>query len=274
MRLFLLASVGLVALGSPIAAVAQDADWTGVYFGGRLGYTTQSDDSDETIQFDTDLDGTFGDNVNTSSGANAFARGFCGGSAFSATATSCADRFGTEWAVHAGYDLQLGGSLVVGAVAEYGRAYIEDGVTAFSSTPAFYTLTRRLGDTGSVRGRAGFSFGNTLAFATAGIAYGKIRTSFETSNAVNSFTPTDDEDGAFGYRVGGGVERLVSDRFSIGVQYLHTSLRDDGVTVRVGGENVPVSNPFILGNAEGTDLRRSSRRFNSNSASVLVSFRF
>lgn len=274
MRLLLLASAGLVVLVVPSPAVAQDADWTGAHFGGRLGFTTQPDDSNETILFDTDLNGSFDDNVNTSSGTNAFARGFCGGAAFSATATSCSDRFGTEWAIHAGYDLQLGRSLVVGALAEYGRSHIEDSVTAFSSTPAFYTLTRRLGHTASVRARAGLSFGNTLAFATGGIAYGKIRSHFDTSNMVNSFTPTEGKEGAWGYRVGGGVEQRVSDRFSIGVQYLHTSLDDDGMIVRVGGANVPVSNPFILGNTEGTDLRRSSRRFNSNSASVLVSFRF
>lgn len=274
MRLILLTSIGLAALAGPTAAVAQTADWTGPYIGGRLGLTTQPKDSDETIQFDTNLDGSFDDTVNTVSGANAFQRGFCGGAAVSATANTCSDRNGTEWAVHAGYDRQIGGSLVVGAVVEYGRAYIRDSVTAFSSTPAFYTLTRSVKNTGSLRVRAGLTFGETLAYATGGIAYGKIRSSFTTSNAVNTFALSGTGDDAWGHRVGGGLERRISSRFSIGAQYLFTSLKDDGISVRVAGSNVPVSNPFILRNAEGTDLKRSSRRFNSNSVSVLASLRF
>jgi outer membrane immunogenic protein len=71
------------------------------------------------------------------------------------------------------------------------------------------------------------------------------------------------------------VEQKVSDNFAIGVQYLYTSLKDtDDYTVRLGGANVPVSNPFILRNPNGTDFERSSRRFNSNNVSVVASFRF
>jgi outer membrane immunogenic protein len=79
---------------------------------------------------------------------------------------------------------------------------------------------------------------------------------------------------SWGYRVGGGIEQRISQNFSIGAQYLHTSFKDDDYTVRIGGANVPVSNPFILTNAGGTDFRRSGRRFNSNNVSVVASFRF
>ena len=68
------------ALASP--ALAQDSgDWTGFYIGGHVGYAFQPNDDDETILFDTDLDGNFGDTVRTSAGANAFSPGFCGGAA-------------------------------------------------------------------------------------------------------------------------------------------------------------------------------------------------
>lgn len=274
MKILLHASATLVLVAVPCSVSAQTADWSGLYFGGRLGHSVQPEDKNEAILFDTDLNGTFDNTVNTAGGANAFARGFCGGAAGTATATGCRDRDGTEWAVHAGYDYQLSGSLVAGVVAEYGRSTIGDSVTAFSSTPAFYTLTRRLRDSGSVRARAGFALDNTLAYGTGGVAYGKIRKSFATSNAVNSFTLGDGKTNAWGYRVGGGIEQKISDRFSIAAQYLYTSFKDDDFTVRVGGANVPVSNPFILKNAAGTDLRRSSRRFNSNNVSVVASFRF
>ena len=273
MRL-LLASAALIAACTPAAVAAQDADWTGFYVGGRLGFTSQPEDKNETILFDTDLDGTFDDTVTTASGTNAFARGFCGGEARSATANGCDDDDGTEYAAHAGFDYQLGQSLVVGIVGEYGRADIEDSVSAFSSTPAFYTLTRRLRDHASLRARAGFALGNTLLYGTGGIAYGKIRNRFTTSNTVNTFSQLGARESLYGYTVGGGVEQRVSDNFSIGVQYLYTSLKDEDFNVRIGGANVPVSNPFILQNAGGTDIQRSSGRFNRNAVHVVASFRF
>jgi outer membrane immunogenic protein len=273
MRTFLLASATLVVLAAPLPVLAQDTDWTGPYFGGRLGYTSQGEDKDETVLFDTNLDGEFGDTVNTVAGANAFSPGFCGGAALRVNVSKCSDRDGTEWAIHAGYDYQIGGSLVAGLVAEYGRSTIVDSVTAFSSTPAFYTLTRRLRDNGSVRARIGFALGDTLLYGTGGVAYGRIRHSFTSSNTINVFTQTGDDD-AWGYRAGGGVEHRFAENFSLGAQYLYTSLKDDDFNVRVGGTNVPVSNPFILQNPMGTDFRRSGNRFNSHNLSVVASFRF
>jgi outer membrane immunogenic protein len=266
------AALALMLTASP--AMAQSADWTGPYFGGRLGYSSQPEDKDETILFDTDLNGTFGDTVNTVAGVNAFSRGFCGGAAGSATSNGCADRDGSEWAVHAGYDYQLGSSIVAGLVAEYGRSTIVDSVTAFSSTPAFYTFTRRLRDHASIRARLGFALGDTLVYGTGGAAYGKIRHSFTTSNTANTFTSAGDDEDSWGYRAGGGVEQRVSDNFSIGAQYLYTSLEDDDFTVRAGGTNLPVSNPFLRTNPGGTDFARSSSRFTSHNVSVTANFRF
>jgi outer membrane immunogenic protein len=273
MRPFLLAATAAGALFGGVPAMAQSADWTGPYVGGRLGYTSQPNDKNETILFDTDLDGNFGDVVQTVSGADAFSRGFCGGATSNPRATNCRDSDGTEWAVHAGYDVQFG-AIVVGVVGEYGRSDIEDGVSAFSSTPAVYTFNRRLRDHGSVRARAGLALGNTLAYATGGLAYGKVRRSFTTSNTVNTVTESGNDEDTYGYRVGGGVEQRFSGGFSLGVQYLYTSLKDDEFQARLGGANVPVTNPFIQRNREGTDFRRSGNRFNSANLSVVASFRF
>jgi outer membrane immunogenic protein len=274
MRPLLIAPALIALLAAPTPLLAQSASWTGPYVGGRLGYTAQAPHKDETILFDTGLDGTFGDTVSTTSGANAFNPGFCGGAAAGSTVKGCSDRDGVEWAAHAGFDYQLGSSIVVGLVAEYGRSTIEDSVTAFSSTPAFYTMTRRLRDNGSIRARAGFTIGDNLVYGTGGIAYGKVQRSFRSSNVVNTFTESDDGQKTWGYRVGGGLERRITPNFSIGAQYLYTSLKDDDYVVRSGGANVPVSNPFILKNPQGTDFRRSSNRFNSHNVSVVASFRF
>ena len=274
MRQLLLTSAALVMIVHAHPAAAQQNIWAGPYVGGSLGYSSQPNDEDETILFDTDLNGSFGDAVTTSSGANAFERGFCGGVADDVNVDECADDDGISYAVHAGYDYPIGNSFVVGAVAEYGRSRIEDSATAFSSTPAIYTLTRRLRGNGSIRARAGMAFGSTLAYATGGYAFGKIRHSFSTSNSLNTFTESGGGGSASGYRVGVGAEHRFRPSVSIGAQYLYTSLKDDDYRVRAGGENVPVSNPFILGNPSGTDFRRSSDRFNSHNVSIVANFRF
>lgn len=264
------------ALLLPSPALAQALDWSGPYVGGRVGYGYQPEDTGERVEFDTNLDGSFGDTVRTAGGANAFAPGFCGGTADSATATECnQDKNGIEFGVHAGYDHQVAGtSMLIGVVAEIERSKVRDGVTAFSSTPAFYSFERRLRGSAGVRARAGVIFGNTLGYGTAGFAYGKVRRSFTTSNRVNTFTLSDDDDRSVGYRVGGGVEHRLTGNISIGAQYLFTGFKDKDFTVRTGGANVPVSNPFILVNPNGTDLRRTSSRFNINNLSVVANFRF
>lgn len=210
--------------------------------------------------------------MNTAAGANAFSPGFCGGAALSSRPTGCADdRDGTSWAAHAGFDYQLG-SLVAGLVGEYGRSTITDSVAAFSTTPAFYTMTRRLRDNAALRARLGFAAGDTLVYGTGGAAWGKIRNSFSTSNTANSFTNSGNED-AWGYTYGGGLEQKVAPNFSIGVQYLFTSLNDEQFRVRAAGP-APASNPFVRVNPAGTDFRRSDDDFTNHSVRVTASFRF
>lgn len=267
---------GMSVAAYPAAAQTSgwNGTWTGPYVGGRLGIGALREEDDQTVEFDTDLNGSFGDTVTTITGADAFSRGFCAGAVRRVEATRCNDSNDTEFALHVGYDYQLAGSFVVGAVAEYGKTNLEDSVTAFSSTPAFYTFTRELDDTAALRLRAGYAFGGTLIYGTGGVAYGKIDNRFTTSNGVNTFTESGGDEDVYGYRVGGGIEQRVSG-FSIGAQYLYTSLKaDTDFTVRAGGANVPVSNPFILENPNGTDMRPSSGRFNSHNVSVVASFHF
>ena len=263
----------LLALVPAAPALAQGGgeSWTGPYVGGRLGYAFQKSDDNETVLFDTDLNGTFGDTVRTGTGADAFSPGFCGGRSTTRTPAGCGgDTDGTDFAGHVGFDYQMGG-IVVGLVGEYGRTDIDDSVSAFSTTPAFYTLTRSLEDTAALRARAGIAMGDTLVYGTGGVAWGKIRNSFTTSNTANVFTNTGNDD-AWGYRAGGGIEQRFG-RFSLGVQYLYTSLKDDDFRVRAGGP-APAGNPFVRTNAAGTDFARTGDRFNSHSAHVTASFRF
>ena len=263
------------ALAFSAPASAQEAQsWTGAYGGVRVGIAATKGGDDETILFDTNLDGNFNDTVTTGTGANAFSPGFCGGRARGATAAGgCRDdEEGYDIAAHLGYDVQLGGSFVVGIVGEYGRSDVEDSVSAFSTTPALYTMTRRLRDNGSLRLRAGVALGDTLIYGTGGVAYGKIRNSFRTSNTANTFTNTGNEN-AWGYKVGGGIEERIASNLSLGLQYAYTSLETDEFRVRAGAP-APAGNPFIRTNPMGTDFARSDDKFDTHSLSLTMSLRF
>jgi outer membrane immunogenic protein len=265
-------AAAIAGLAVPAAAAqAQTADWTGFSIGARGGYTSAERGNDERILFDTNLDGTFGDTVRTGAGADAFSPGFCGGAANDRTpGAGCRkDKGGGDFAVTAGYDQQFG-NLLVGVIGEVGTSTARDSVAAFSITPAFYTMTRRLRTNGAIRARVGLPIGNTLPYVTAGVAMARVRNSFSTSNTVNTFTQRDD-DTVTGLRAGGGIEQRFGN-FSVGALYLYTDYKDSDTRVRTSGP-APVTNPFILVNPAGTDFARSNGRFKTHSISATVSYR-
>jgi outer membrane immunogenic protein len=262
----------LVAAATPAAAQTA-SDWTGIYAGGRVGYVAAPLNSRETVLFDRNLDGQFGDTVTTAAGANAFSPGFCNGAARSGLAGDrCrTDSDGLEYAVHVGGDVQFG-SLVVGGLVEYGRSNAEESVSAFSTTPASYTLTREMRGTFGARARVGVDVQGTLPYLTAGVVRAKVRSSFATTNTANAFATLGDSK-ANGFRVGGGVERRFGP-LSLGVLYLHTNVKDDDFRVDVTRGTSPANNPFVLANANGAQFRRSEDRFKTHSATLTASYRF
>lgn len=260
-RTILTAAVVLGA-GTHIASAQTTAvpTWTGVYVGGAAGAGMVRKHTSETVAFDTNLDGTFSDTVRTAGGANAFAPGFCGGAAINATAaagcTEDASR-GYDVSGRIGYDRQYG-RMVIGALLEAGRTEATDAVTAFSVTPAFYTFTRELDYLAALRGRVGVGTDRMLVYATGGVVSANVEHTFSTSNTVNTFVSRDTPERAWGFQAGGGIEVRLASRVSLSGEYLFTRLDDeDDATVRSQGP-APATNPFILVNAQGTDMQRSS----------------
>jgi opacity protein-like surface antigen len=274
MRRLISTGAAIAAVTTGVPAAAQSADWTGGYIGGRVGYAAGLDDNDERILFDTDLDGTFGDTVNTAAGADAFSPGFCGGSPESALAADGCDKDdrGINYGVFAGYDYDFG-SIVVGGLVEYDRSKVEDAVSAFSTTPANYSFNRELKGTFGLRGRVGIDAGGFMPYVTAGMVRAKIRDSFVTSNAVNAFALGQRSHRETGYRLGGGVEAMVGP-VALGLLYLRTNVKDDDARVAVTQGTAGPTNPFILVNPNGTAFRRSEDRFRSHALSLTASFRF
>ena len=272
MKSIILAAAATIAMAAP--AAAQTASWTGLYAGGRIGYGTATLNAKDRVLFDKNLDGSFDDTITTAAGANAFSRGFCNGVARSALSVDgCkTDTDGLDYAVHAGGDVQLG-QIVVGGLVEYGKADVEESVSAFSTTPANYVLTREMRGTFGARARLGLALGDTLPYVTAGVVRAKVRSTFSTTNTANAFATRGDSNRASGYRLGGGFEQRFGP-FSVGALYLYTNVKDDDFRVDVTRGTAPATNPFVLTNAAGTQFRRADRRFETHSASLTMNYRF
>jgi outer membrane immunogenic protein len=186
--------------------------------------------------------------------------------------SSCGnDHDGIEYAVRVGFDKQVHENFVIGLVGEFGKAEINDSVSAFSTTPAYYTMTRDLKYDANIRARVGFTPGTTLFYATGGGAYGRVRNRFSTSNTTNSFSTNGDKN-AYGFTAGGGVEQKLGRNISVGLEYLFTDLKDDKARVDVGAGTAGATNPFVL--AGGTEFRRNDDHFRYHSMRATVAFRF
>lgn len=279
--LTLAGAVSALALGAMPAAAQETAPeyFNGFYIGGAGGYDIQSNDGGDTLVFDTDLDGTYEDNVNTTTGANAFSPGFCNGRAIGATAAAGCTSDEDDWAYAAriGADKRIGGGpLVVGVLLEGSRSNAVDYTTGFSTTPASYTTIRELDYAVSARGRVGFSPGDGrgLFYLTGGASYAKIDHEFETTNGANSFTLNNDDDMVWGWQAGAGAEVMLTRNIGIGLEYLYSRYNDDENFVAVGaGTADPTVNPFLL-DAGSTNLRPSDTRFEMQSLRGTVSFHF
>lgn len=253
--------------------------WKGAYAAGLIGGTFQSGSSTEVVAFDTNLDGDFADIVRTATGVDAFSPGFCGGLAADRTpAGGCADdEKGADFGARGGYDWQFG-RVVVGVLGEISRPDATDSVSAFSTTPAFYTFTREMKRVVALRARAGVSTDRLLIYGTGGPAWARVEQRFTTSNTANTFVAinADDDEGretVSGYQVGAGVEVRLGGPLSVFGEYLLTSVDNrDESTIRAQGP-APATNPFILVNANGTDLQRT-KRFDVHSVRGGVSYRF
>jgi outer membrane immunogenic protein len=275
-------SLAIAPIGATLAlmlaapAMAQDSgpvDWTGPYVGVSFGKTWQKNDGDEHLRFDTNRDGNYDDVIRTASGANAFSPGTCGGAARGPTpASGCnSDKNAISWMGHIGYDRQFG-SIVAGVVAEGGQAFIDDKVSEFSTTPAFYTMRRKIDWNANLRARLGYTTpGGIMPYITGGLAYAQVQNYFRTSNTANSFTPVDAEEDAWGWTMGGGVEAKVAPNFSIGARYLWTRYNVGDYRVDVGQGTAPATNPFVL--TGGASINRGDK-FDTQSLMVTTSFRF
>tara|TARA_R110002033_G_scaffold19454_4_gene49913 strand:+ start:746 stop:1582 length:837 start_codon:yes stop_codon:yes gene_type:complete len=255
------------------AQEVENKEFDGFYVGGSFGLGAQSNDRDETIVFDSNRDGFYGDTVQTVSGADAFSPGFCNGAAkSSAPAAGCRnDKDDIDYYIRAGADKQYG-NFVVGFLVDGGRSESRDSVTGFSTTPASYTFSREIDYAIGARGRVGYTPGGVLFYATGGVSYAKIDNSFTTTNGANSFTDNGKTE-SWGWSAGGGAEAKVTNNVTMGLEYLYTKYTDDDYVVNVGPGTAGATNPFLLASG-GTDMKRSDPNFDQHSIRLTAALRF
>ncbi|SFR98237.1 outer membrane protein [Sphingomonas jatrophae] len=277
-----LSAAALLATTVAAPAFAQDAGvepFSGLYVAGTIGKIAQSNDGPSAIKFDRNGDGTFGDPVFTATGGDAFnnstGQAYCGGRALGATfGAGCArDKDGFDYSARVGFDRQMG-PFVVGVVGEFGKATLKDYVTAYSTTPASYTMERRIGWEASARLRAGYAANTTLFYATGGAGYAQIKNRFFTTNTANAFTDNGNSK-EWGFVVGGGIEQKITQNISLGVEYGYHDYKDDGYRVLATRGTAAATNPFVLApNTAGTTFARADDNFRWHSVKAVAAFRF
>lgn len=233
-------------------------NWTGFYFGVQAGINFEPD-TDGGLEFDSDLDGNYGDNVPFGSpdnaAPNAFRRNF--------------DHEFDEalsFGVHVGYDRQVNTKWVIGGILDYNFTNIEETQSGFSSTPAFYKEERTIENLATLRARAGYLVSDsTLIYVTGGLAYGDPEYRFNSNNPNG--TSRGDIDSDFGFVLGVGMETRLNQNWSLGVEYLYTNFGDGDFTTSFN------NGPFAT-QAGSTDARGSEEDFDFHTLQLKLTYRF
>jgi outer membrane immunogenic protein len=117
-----------------------------------------------------------------------------------------------------GYNYQIN-QFVVGIEADWQAANL----TGSASSALFggYTISTKVNDYGSLRGRLGYAMDRWLVFATGGWAWGKASTSYANTGAAPFFTNTFTGNG---WTAGGGVEYAITNNWLARIEYRYTDL--------------------------------------------------
>ncbi|MCE7026684.1 outer membrane beta-barrel protein [Jiella sp. CBK1P-4] len=239
---------------APMEMAPVSSGWTGLYVGVQGGGAFNPSDPDN-VDLRTNGFAFGGSAIQTAFGSNfdsSFDSSFAGGA-------------------HIGYDYQMG-SIVLGALADINALNVSQTASGFSSTPAFYTATRDLDYLVTARLRAGYLVTPTaLAYATGGLAYGKVDYGFSTNSpavvAPNPGAIINEDEDDFGYTIGAGMEVLVTDNLSFAGEYLYTNLGSGDSYTRLSG------GPFGGGVGGSTDFV-SDDDFDFHTVTAKLSYKF
>jgi outer membrane immunogenic protein len=204
---------GAQAADMPIKApqyLPPPASWAGWYIGAHAGAAWQKTD------------------VNSDAG-------FDGGKSFIPFNSASISKTGFIGGGQIGYNWQSG-NFVFGIEADgsglSGRA---------SGAVPYAAYSSRISWLSTVRGRFGLAVGDTMAYATAGVAFGGVKNSvilFGEDSYSSSKTKT-------GWTVGGGVEHMLNRNWTIGLEGLFVDLGRSSIDTEFG--SFQFNNQAIIG---------------------------
>lgn len=228
MRKFLLSGAAIILFGP--AAHAADIiepaafDWTGPYIGLQAGYgfgesDVEGERSDPDVVTLPEVEALVdSDPVEPPDNSGSIGlEGFVGG-------------------LHAGYNWQSD-SLVLGLEGD-----IEYSDMSGDTDTPWSKIEQDIDWLGSLRLRAGFAMDRTLIYATGGLAVGEV----DMRISDIDFGSNDNNETAWGWTIGGGVEYAFTDDLSGRLEYRYTDLDDTdlGSTTPEIGSSVDFSNTF------------------------------
>ena len=197
--------------GGNSAYTEPTANWAGFYLGGNFGGATALNRSSVVVPA-----------AGVAENFNLSPDGFMGG-------------------VQAGYNFQAG-NFVYGLEADFqGSTQKDDKNCLFGCVgPNVANFSQKLDWFGTVRGRAGFTVGATLFYATGGFAYGDVKT---RAQGIAGGTPFDVSFShtRTGYAVGGGIETpfeflgLFGPNWTSKSEYLYVNLGRATDAFSIGG---------------------------------------
>lgn len=128
-----------------------------------------------------------------------------------------------------GYNLQLS-SLVIGAVADISAADFESdtanitiGDSGNFGSGSDFSVSSKVDWFGTIRGRAGIALDKVLFYGTGGLAYGRVKTSYDYSVDGDDYSGSTSAT-KWGWTAGGGVEFALTRNITLGTEYLYVDL--------------------------------------------------
>lgn len=231
------------------APVATAYDWTGAYVGGNIGYGWAGDTGAGWTSF-TDPGPVAGT-------ADYFAGG---GNVLPGVKPS-----GVIGGVQIGYNWQVSPVWVLGVVADLQASGMKSSsvasVTPAGMPPSTQSNEAKIKWLGTARGKAGYAFNNWLAYATGGLAYGKV----ETNTAFNCplcFTGPIAWAGSSsqtktGWTIGAGLDYGLTKNWVLGVEYLYFDLGSVGTVATTSNPLGPGTSFTSNSKIRGSILRAS-----------------
>ena len=216
-RLYLLSTVSALALSgaasaadlpvkAPPPAPVAVVSWAGFYFGGHGGIGW--------LRHDQTITGPVG----------LFA---C---AAAINATCDLDATGAVFGGQVGYNWQASPNWVFGIEADGSWTGLKKTV---SFAPNFaHTQNDKIDWLASVRGRLGWSVGETLLYATGGVAFANFNAGW---SRIGGPARAQFDETTVGWVAGGGIERIFSRHWSARAEFLHYGLGKKSLTSTVGG---------------------------------------